>query len=62
MDATVFLAFLEGVLRESSEDNVKALDRLYADRQPVVPSAPSSADERRAQIARFAKLTSGEFA
>ena len=62
VDATVFLAFMEGVLRDSSEDNVKALDRLYADAQPAAPRVPTTREARRAEIARFARMTSGTFA
>lgn len=55
VDPTVFLAFVEGVLRESEENN-ESLNSLY---ESSVPRRPQTRDERRSAIARFARLTGG---
>lgn len=57
VDATVFLAFAEGVLRED-EDNSQALDRHYESRRPKAAPAPESRAERNKRIERLARMTS----
>ena len=59
LDARHFIAFCEGVLRES-EPHAKALDELYEAARPVPPPDPATARaERRAQIDRLSRLFGG---
>lgn len=57
VDSTVFLAFVEGIVRESDE-NAESLNDLYDEARPR-PKRPVSREERRRDIARFARITGG---
>lgn len=55
VDSTIFLAFVEGVLREDEENN-EGLSELY---EQAAPKPPQSREDRRASIERFARITGG---
>lgn len=57
LEGTLFLSFIEGVLRDSEHHN-KALDEMYAAARPVV-STPLDRRDRRAEIARVTRLFGG---
>lgn len=60
VDSTVFLAFLEGLVRES-DDNAQILDRLYEEARPQPKKTRAETRAARiAEITRFARMTSGE--
>ena len=59
VDSTVFLAFVEGLVREGDTDAIKALDRLYEERVPKADRPSQSRADRVRDIERFTRLSSG---
>lgn len=57
LEGTLFLALIEGVLRDSEHHN-KALDTMYAEATPVV-STPLDKRDRRREIERVARMFGG---
>ncbi len=57
LEGTLFLALIEGVLRDSEHHN-KALDEMYAAARPVV-STPLDKRDRRREIARITRIFGG---
>ncbi len=57
LDPRHFLAFIEGVLRESEHHN-KALDGLYADavKPPPVPAAGRDRSDRNREIQKLSRI------
>ena len=58
IDSTVFLAFLEGIVRETDE-GTEELDRMYLAQRPKPRATVKDRAARRAEIERFARLTGG---
>jgi hypothetical protein len=53
-----FLAFLEGILRES-DNRREQLDKLYEENRPRPKATPVDRDERNREIARLSRMFGG---